>query len=166
MRCASSCSTRLSDIIRGGSKGRKSRSNVTRTWRRASTAAAIQPSLMAENPSPPWAARQAAGPARRRPGTAPACDSPQGGAGGRSGRPPPVQALASISSASSRFSVVCTTPRQCRFLHGKRVEHFWAPTTSPMAPASDGCYSQAGGGNLAGGQQGMAERLKLELGEI
>jgi len=35
-----------------------------------------------------------------------------------------------------------------------------------MAPASVGCYSQAGGGNLAGGQQGMAERLKLELGEI
>ena len=32
---------------RDGSKGRKSRSKVTRTWRRASTAAAIQPSLMA-----------------------------------------------------------------------------------------------------------------------
>ena len=32
---------------RAGSKGRKSRSKVTRTWRRASTAAAIQPSLMA-----------------------------------------------------------------------------------------------------------------------
>jgi hypothetical protein len=32
---------------RAGSKGRKSRSKVTRTWRRASTAAAIQPSLTA-----------------------------------------------------------------------------------------------------------------------
>jgi hypothetical protein len=70
------------------------------------------------------------------------------------------RALASISSASSRFSVVRITPRKCRFLHFRRVKHFWAPAASPMAPASVGCSPTGGrweSGRRPAGDGGAAE---------